>query len=153
MRFDYINPFIDSAHKVLEQTLASPVQRGRLTLAAQPVTSKGIVTLVGLAGEVEGRVIFDMDQPTALRIVSAMNGDVFEEFTSFAQDSLVELASMMIGNAVTALNDHGFRFRLTPPTLLQGEKMTIVPSPLETLVAPLGTRMGEVIMNVALRTS
>jgi len=153
MRFDYIHPFVDSAAAVLERVLHSQIRRGRLTLTASPVAFKGVVTLVGLAGEVEGRVIFDMDRETALKIASAMNGESLQEFSPMAQDCLQELASMMIGNAVTALNDEGFRFHLTPPTLFLGEKMTVVPQPLETLVIALGTKMGDVVMNVALRTT
>ncbi|MFQ5882187.1 MAG: chemotaxis protein CheX [Candidatus Methylomirabilales bacterium] len=153
MRFDYIQPFVDSAAVVLELVLQSEIRRGRPTLTASPVTFKGVVTLVGLAGEVEGRVIFDMDQETALKIASTMNGEGFHEFTPMAQDCLQELASMMIGKAVTTLNDTGFRFHLTPPTLFLGENMTVVPQPLETLVISLGTEIGEVVMNVAIRTT
>lgn len=153
MRFDDIHPFIDSAATVLERVLGSEIHRGRLTLTASPAVFRGVVALVGLAGEVEGRVIFDMDVDTALGIVSAMNGESLREFTPMAQDCLQELAGMMIGKAVTALTEKGFRFHLTPPTLFLVERMTVVPPPFETLVTALGTKMGEVVMNVALRTT
>ncbi len=153
MRVEHITPFVESAQRVLGSTLGSEVRAGKLRLAPTPALFKGVAALVGLTGEVEGRVIFDMAMETALKIASAMNGETFTTLSPLAQDSIAELASMMIGNAVTALNDRGVKLKLTPTTLFVGENMTASTTTLETLVIPLSTVHGEVMVDVAVRTT
>jgi chemotaxis protein CheX len=58
----------------------------------------------------------------------------------------------MTGRAVTVLNDRGHHLRVSPPTLVAGDNVTISSAELETLVVPLATSYGEVIVNVAMET-
>lgn len=81
-----------------------------------------------------------------------MNGEPIGELDQLAQDTLSELASMVAGRAVSALNDEGHRLKVTPPTLFAGENVIISGRELETLVVPLETRFGEVAVNVAIAT-
>jgi len=61
-------------------------------------------------------------------------------------------ASKMTGRAITVLNDRGHHLRASPPTLIAGDNVTISNAELETLVVPLSTSCGEVIVNVAMET-
>ena len=151
MRFDYIEPFVDSARETLSKVIQEPVQRGELSLKNSPVPNQGVATLIGITGQVEGRVIFDMNQSTARRLAEALNGKTFETLTPFALDTISELANMMIGGAVTVLNNQGFEFSVTPPTIFTGLELSSSDINLETLVIPLTTPYGDVVVNVALR--
>lgn len=155
MRVEQIHPFVDSVRDVLGQVVGGPVEAGRLRLQGALETCRGVAAIVGLAGQVEGRVILDMDPETALRLAARMNGEPLASLTPLAQDSLAELASIMAGRAVTTLHDRGFRLQPTPPLLMVGENMSVVSSStaLEALVIPLTTGLGEVIVNVALRVA
>ena len=153
MQLEQIRPFVDSARTVLGRVVDEPVQAGRLRLQETPAPCRGVAAIVSLAGEVEGRVILDMDPETAVRLAGRMNGEPMPGLTLLAQDTLGELVSMMAGRAVTTLHDRGFRLRPTPPLVLVGENMTVT-SPgatLEALVIPLATGLGEVVVNVAVR--
>lgn len=151
MRFDYIEPFVESARETLSKVIQSPVQKGELSLKTSPVPNQGVATIIGITGKVEGRVIFDMDQQTALRLAEALNGKTFETLTPLALDTISELANMMIGGAVTALNNKGYEFSVTPPTIFTGLELRSSDINLETLVIPLTTPYGNVSVNVALR--
>ena len=74
MRVEYINPFVETAYNVLKEVLGGEVKRGDLYLKSTSMPVMGVATLVGLAGDVEGRVLFDMSMETSLRIASQMNG-------------------------------------------------------------------------------
>ncbi len=153
MQVEQIHPFVDSARDVLSQVVGGTVAAGRLRLQPTPAPCRGVAAVVGLAGQVEGRVILDMDPETALRLASRMNGEPMPALTALAQDTLAELASMMAGRAVTTLHDRGFRLQPAPPLLMVGDNMTVT-SPgaaLEALVIPLVTGLGEVMVNVAVR--
>ena len=151
MRFDYIDPFVDSASETLSKVIQGPVQRGDLSLKNSPVPNQGVATIIGITGKVEGRVIFDMNPKTARGIAGALNGKTFEALTPLALDTIAELANMMIGGAVTELYNKGFEFSVTPPTIFTGLELSSSDINLETLVIPLTTPHGDVIVNVALR--
>ena len=76
MRVEYINPFVETAYSILKEVLGGEVRRGDLYLKSTSMPVMGVAALVGLAGDVEGRVIFDMnggDETTAreaLRLAS-----------------------------------------------------------------------------------
>ncbi|MCK5197764.1 MAG: chemotaxis protein CheX, partial [Spirochaetales bacterium] len=60
MRVEYINPFVEAAFDILKEVLGDDVQRGELYLKSTSQSVMGVAAFVGLAGNVEGRVLFDM---------------------------------------------------------------------------------------------
>ena len=73
MRVEYINPFVEAAYTILEEVLGGGVKRGDLYLKSTSMPVMGVAALVGLAGDVEGRVLFDMSMETAISVASKMN--------------------------------------------------------------------------------
>jgi chemotaxis protein CheX len=152
MRVEYINPFVEAAFNVLKEVLTTDVKRGDLYLKSTTMSIMGVAALVGLAGDVEGRVLFDMTKTTALNIAGAMNGEEFSTLDDLAKATITELANMITAQAVTKLHDLGFKFDLTPPALFTGENMEISNREVEALIVPmeLGTT-GKIEINVAIR--
>lgn len=151
MRVEYINPFSEAAYNILSQVLEGELKRGDLYLRANCMPVMGVAAIVGLAGDVEGRVIFDMTLDTALKIASAMNMEELAEFDELARATITELANLITAQAVTKLHDLGFRFDLTPPALFTGSNMEISSSDIEALIVPIETAQGKVEINVAIR--
>ncbi len=152
MRYDFVNPFVSSAREILEEVLSGRIDAGKIRLSPAPVSSRGVTAIVGVTGEGEGRVLFDMSRETALAIATEMNQESQTDLGRLAKDTLSELASMMTGRAITVLNDRGHNLRVSPPTLIAGDNVTFSNTELETLVVPLSTSCGEVIVNVAMET-
>ena len=151
MRVEYINPFVETAYNVLKEVLGGEVKRGDLYLKSTSMPVMGVATLVGLAGDVEGRVLFDMSMETALRIASQMNGEELPVFDELAKATITELANLITAQAVTKLHELGFRFDLTPPALFTGERMEISVQNVEALIVPMITEQGKLEVNVAIR--
>jgi CheY-specific phosphatase CheX len=61
------------------------------------------------------------------------------------------LANQVVGNAISALNDQGFHFRVHPPLLLTSPEGDKSSEDVEALMICFETAMGNVFMNVALR--
>ncbi|HOX92487.1 MAG TPA: chemotaxis protein CheX, partial [Spirochaetales bacterium] len=112
MRVEYINPFVESAFNVMKEVLQADVRRGELFLKSTSMPVMGVAAIVGLAGDVEGRVLFDMDKPTALKIASTMNGEELTTMDDLVKATITELANMITAQAVTKLHELGFRFDL-----------------------------------------
>lgn len=151
MRVEYINPFVETAYSVLKEVLNGEVKRGDLYLKSTSMPVMGVVALVGLAGDVEGRVLFDMTMETAMKIASRMNMEELTAFDELAKATITELANLITAQAVTKLHDLGFKFDLTPPALFTGEKMEVANQEVEALIVPMITEQGKIEVNVAIR--
>ncbi|GHV70553.1 chemotaxis protein CheX [Spirochaetia bacterium] len=158
MRVEYINPFVEAAFNVLKEVLNNAeVKRGDLYLKSASMKIMGVAALVGLAGDVEGRVLFDMTKDTALFVAGAMNGgEEFKVFDDMAKATITELANMITAQAVTKLHALGFKFDLTPPALFSGENMEISNNlEVEALIVPMelgpGGQSGKIEINVVIR--
>lgn len=151
MRVEYINPFVESAFNVLKEVLNCDVRRGELFLKSTSMPVMGVAALVGLAGDVEGRVLFDMSKDTALKVASVMNGEQLPALDDLAKATITELANMITAQAVTKLHDLGFQFDLTPPAIFTGDNMEVTSSDVEALIVPMETSYGKIEINVAIR--
>jgi len=156
MRVEYINPFVEAAFNVLKEVLGTDVKRGDLYLKSSTMQIMGVAALVGLAGDVEGRVLFDMTKETALQVASGMNGEEMKVLDDMVKATITELANMITAQAVTKLHDLGFKFDLTPPALFTGDNMEISNNlEVEALIVPMeigpGGKNGKIEINVVIR--
>ncbi|MBQ3670959.1 MAG: chemotaxis protein CheX [Treponema sp.] len=157
MRVEYINPFVETSYQILKEVLGGmTVTRGDLYLKSTAMPVMGVAAFVGLAGDVEGRVLFDMSLETALNVASAMNGEKITAFDDLAKATISELANLITAQAVTKLHELGFKFDLTPPALFAGKEMEIAAmgsntKSVEALIVPLITDCGKIEVNVAIR--
>ncbi|MFO8065646.1 MAG: chemotaxis protein CheX [Spirochaetota bacterium] len=155
MRVEYINPFVESAYNVLTEVLGAEIKRGDLYLKSTSMPVLGVAAVVGLAGDVEGRVLFDMTRETAINIASAMlegmdmEGPV--ELDDMGKATITELANMITGQSVTKLHNLGFQFDLTPPAIFTGENMEVSDTGVEALIVPMELPQGKIEINVAVR--
>ncbi len=155
MRVEYINPFVESAYNVLKEVLNTEVNRGELYLKSTSMPVLGVAAVVGLAGDVEGRVLFDMTKETAVHIASSMlegmEMEKVDELDDMGKATITELANMIAGQSVTKLHNLGFKFDLTPPAIFTGENMEVSDTGVEALIVPMEVPQGKIEINVAIR--
>jgi len=147
MRVEYINPFVEAAYSVLGSFIPHEVRHGAIGLS-ESISAKGFSATVFLTGKVEGRVVIDLDQRLARHIAGLLNGMTFEELNHLAIDTICEIANIIIGKAVTSLNNSGFNFKTSPPCFFIGEKTC---HGLEAICIPLHTKWGEIRIQAAIR--
>ncbi len=151
MKMELIQPFINAADAVLSQGLRSPMIIGNLSMEEEAYRRKGIAALIWLTGDVEGRIIFDLDPATAVRVASQFAGTEVPESDSLVKETVCELANQVIGNAITTLNDQGFHFRVHPPVIHTSERGSESSEDTEAMVLSFETQSGTVFMNIVLR--
>jgi chemotaxis protein CheX len=131
------------------------VKQGQISLKSTTKTIMGVAAMVGLAGDVEGRVLLDMPKETALAVAGVMNGgEKFTIFDEMAKATIQELANIITAQAVTKLHDLGFKYDLTPPALFTGENMEVSTNlgEVEALVVPIQlASYGKIEVNIAIR--
>ncbi len=151
MRMELIQPFINAADAVLAETLHCTTHMGDVEMEQEAYRRKGIAAIVVIHGDIEGRVIFDLDSQTACNIASALAGTTVSESESLVRETVFELANLVIGNAVTTLNDQGFRFKIAPPELHSADAGMTNTEDTEALVMSFDTPSGSVFMNIAMQ--
>lgn len=133
------------------------IKRGKLVLKSSNNPILGLAAIVGLAGSVEGRVVLDMSVETGIKITESLNFETYathnltDENREIVTATLSEVVNVITGQAVTQLYDLGFKFDLTPPTLVVGENAQIQTFMRESLVVPLELPQGLVEINIAIR--
>ena len=78
-------------------------------------------------------------------------GAALPESDTLIKETIFELANQVVGNAISALNDQGFHFRVHPPLLLTAQEGDKTSEDTEALMICFETSLGDVYMNVALR--
>lgn len=151
MKMELIQPFINAADAVLAQGLHTPTSIGHLSMEEEAYRRRGLAALVWVTGDIEGRIIFDLDHNTAMRVATGFAGTDVEESDELVREAVCELANQIIGNAISSLNDQGFRFRVHPPVLHNSEHGAKSSEDTEALVICFETATGAVYMNIALR--
>src|ERR1700683_632798 len=151
MKMELIQPFINAADAVLSQGLQGSTKVDSLAMEEHAYRRKGVAGMVALSGDIEGRIVLDLEPQTAVRVASHYAGAELPESDGLIKETIFELANQVVGNAVCALNDQGFHFRVHPPVLVTSAEGDKTSEDVEALMICFETSLGNVFMNVALR--
>ena len=151
MRMELIQPFINAADAVFAESLQAPTKIVDLAMDEETYRRKGIAALILIKGEIEGRVILDLAPEVALKVASHLAGSAVIESEQVARETVCELANMVIGNAVTQLNDRGFEFKVLPPSVLTEEQCAGTGQDSEATILRFETAAGNVHLNIGMR--
>ena len=151
MKLELIQPFINAADAVLAQNLACSTRVSDVTMEPEAYHPRGLAAVVHMQGDIEGRIVFDLDRTIAQQVATAMAGGELSESDEFVRETMCELANQVIGNAVTSLNDQGFHFHIQPPQVHTEESSFGAGEDTEVVVMCFETPSGSVFMNIALR--
>jgi len=150
MKMELIQPFINSADAVLAQSLQCETRVGDVSMEEETYRRKGVAAIVEINGDIEGRIILDTDPKTATHVAAHLAGGEVNSSDDLVRETVCELANMVIGNAVTSLNDQGFRFKISPPQVHVAEQGLSGNEETEALVMCFETPKGAVFMNIAM---
>jgi chemotaxis protein CheX len=150
MRMELIQPFIGSLDAVLAEMMNSPATIADLTMEEEGYRKKGLAAVVTFKGQIEGRIVLDMDASAAAKVASCLAGADVDRSAAIVSEAVCELANMVIGNAVTQLNDRGFQFKVFPPQVLTQEQGEKAGQDSEATILRFETASGNVHLNIAM---
>jgi CheY-specific phosphatase CheX len=154
MKMELIQPFINAADAVLSQALACPLTVADISMGEEAYERHATAAMVEITGDIEGRVILDVEDSMAMKVACSSAGIEVGDMDADPQiirEAVAELANLVIGNAVTTLNDQGFRFRVHPPVEHPCQQGFSGSEDMEALVMDFSSSAGKVYLNVAVR--
>jgi chemotaxis protein CheX len=151
MKMDLIQPFLNSADTVVAEIMGCNVQITDVSMDKASQRQEGIAAMVAFIGEIEGRAILDMDQNAARHAAVHLLGGDPSPADSSTHEAICEVTNMIIGNAVTQLNDRGFRFKVYPPEIYSSAVGLRSTPDTEALVLRFETPHGNMVLNIAMQ--
>ena len=152
MWMELIQPFLSAADAVLSEALAGPVSISDISMEEEAYRRRAVAVMIEISGDIEGRVIFDVEEPVAALVASSITGEAEPPSDpQLLREAAAELANLVIGNAVTALNDQGFRFKVHPPEYHPADEGFRGSEDEEALVMDFASEKGSVFLNIVMR--
>ena len=142
MKATFIEAFGDAAAAAAAARLGTPVSRAAPVRGSPAHPVKGLAALVGLTGDLQGRLTLDLD-PRAASSVTGASGEDPHGVADFAED--------VTARALAALRSAGVRIEATPPMVFTGRNLEVTNSRMETATVPIGIPDGTLLVSVAAR--
>lgn len=124
------------------ERLEKPVRLGRPAQGSPSHAVTGMAALVGLTGDLQGRLMLDFDQ-RAIAEVFGKSGDV--------RHGVAELAEEATERALATLQRAGVRIEATPPMVFTGHNLEVTNSRMETVAVPIKIPDGTLVVSIAAR--
>lgn len=150
MRAEFINPFVEAGVNVLEAVMGSPPEAGQLAVRSATFASHQVLIVIGVTGAAEGQAVYGMSLVTATKLAAAMSNLPTMAFDESAMGAVVELGSMIGGQAAALLSERGYGIAIAPPALVRGSQVELCTA-IPALVVPLYTDFGQIEISVALQ--
>ncbi|QSO51410.1 chemotaxis protein CheX [Alicyclobacillus curvatus] len=114
-----VTHFLNSALNAVSLVIPSEVKRQSApTLVEGSFIQSDMGVLIGITGELPGRLILDAHTTTFSNVAQlmygmALEGEMLESFVG-------EIGNMVAGNAASDLSSKGLQINISPPTVLVG---------------------------------
>ena len=152
MDLAYINAFSKSTYDLLKNYLDVDSQKGQLELKTQASPIRGVAVIVGITGQINGKVILDMALEVGHRLTTRFNEEYSSEINDMFISTLKEFGNVVCGGAITRLTSQDLD--ITPPTIILGERMTLVEEKgTEIVMIPFHTTLGLIDLNIVVNPS
>lgn len=115
---EQVKAILNSTILSLKAVLPKEVLVSSPTITSDPYQQSEIGVLIGMVGDIKGRIIIDSTPTTFSAIGEAMfgmqlDGEMLESFTG-------EFGNMIAGNLCTYVSEQNLELDITPPTVMVG---------------------------------
>jgi len=117
VKAEHVNPFILSVCKVVKDVCMMDLTIGKPDVKKEEYPEDASIIELGLVGALQGKVILNMEHPTALEIISKMMMQPVDTIDEIGQS---ELGNMIAGNAATVFASNNILIDITPPDYYEG---------------------------------
>ena len=152
---DYLPYFRTSLQDNLKAMANLDCSFGETILQYGILESRGLAVIIGITGNVSGRVILDTSKEVACKLCGMINGEECDPEDSFVLISLAEFLNILSGNAISMINNmhKGMNLRLAPPGIFVGKNLKINSPKVKAEVIKVETTAGDIYLSVGFEGS
>jgi chemotaxis protein CheX len=148
MKTEITDVFTRTAGRILETMTAVKVVQGKIASGAPAAESRGVTSVIRLSGDMEGRVLIDMDRRTAQAVASCMNRTEVEPGNDMVVSTINELANIISGQAVTELMNRKCRLKISSPKVFTGSLNHESDGFDESVRLDFETELGDIVLEI-----
>ncbi len=136
---EFIKPFLKGAKSAFETQCNTPIQPQKPYIKTAPVENIAIAAVLSLTSDnLHGSVALSFPEAVFLKVYENMFEEKHTAISKETEDAAAELLNIIYGAAKVELNQKGYNFPKSLPTILRGEKLIIrQTSDATTVVVPL----------------
>lgn len=143
-----INPFLSSAVSVIQMTSQMTPAIGKPSIQETSFTDDSVLIMLGITGQLEGQVIFEIKEESAKLLASKMMmGYEVTQLDDMSMSAISELGNMIMGNSATVFSTQGTLIDITPPAVARGN-IVISRQYAVNLCIPLYKEDGSLLLNI-----
>ena len=131
MNADFINPFLMSATKIMQEICQTEMKIGKPYVKTTEFENESVAVMIGITGELKGE--FNKALDVASKMMMGMPVTALDDMSISA---ISELGNMIMGNAATIFSTKGYVIDITPPSVCNGD-MTITQSYTQNICVPI----------------
>lgn len=147
-----IIPFINAGSEIIYEFFHEKPTPGQVKIMDKITSNQGIIILVGITGDISGRIIIDLTLEQAHEFSKAiLQEEIDKNDMELIESAIGELGNMVSGRAVSKLHEMGYTLRITPPTILKGKEFEVLDQSHNMLVVPLNTKVGSILLNLSVK--
>lgn len=114
----HIQTILNGTIQALKTIIPLEITMGAPAMTTEPYEQQEMGVLIGIVGDLKGRIILDSTPASFSNIGNMMfgmplEGEMLESFTG-------EFGNMMAGNLCTQVGQNGLELDITPPTVMVG---------------------------------
>lgn len=115
---DKVSTILNGTIHSVKTVIPLPIRISSPALTKEPFRQTEVGVIVGITGNIYGRLILSGEKATILELSNSVFGMAIDDsmLPSFAG----ELGNMIAGNIATYVSDHNWSIDITPPTILEG---------------------------------
>ena len=153
MDVNHINPILNAFTNVLPQLGFCNINKKGITIKDKIIESLGVLIIINITGDLEGKIVYCMNEDDAKAIASSMMmGMQLENFDDMAKSAVSELVNMLTANAATNLSNENVKVDISTPLLIYGthtEESTVD----KTLCVSMNVNNTVVDVNISLQSN
>jgi len=150
MKAEYVNPFYQATINVFKMMLDLEVTKNLNSIPDSKLSDEKINILIQVTGDLTGFIIYSFDSKMPLEMVKIMSGMQFDEFDSFVESAIMEIANIISGNALSNLSKQRWQCDITPPQVYTENSKPLELKNKRVLRIPLQTKLGNLQLCISL---
>ncbi|HMN68510.1 MAG TPA: chemotaxis protein CheX [Bdellovibrionales bacterium] len=123
---EFIKPFLKGVNSALETQCNTPVRPQKPFVKTTPMENIAIAAVLSLNSDnLQGTVILSFPEAVFLKVYENMFDEKQTSITKESEDAAAELLNIIYGAAKVELNQKGYNFPKSLPTILRGQEIVI----------------------------
>ncbi len=148
---DIVNSFSKATVSIIKNYSDTKISKGDIKIHKNSNHIAGVIVFLGITGDLNGRLMFNMSKETSLKLVSILNKEALNTIDDLFISTIKEFSNMVGGKAISDLSKRHIDLDITVPAILMSDQVFMLEKGGdEILSVEYKTDFGSIFMSLTL---